>query len=210
MRKHVSHSVWWIVWLQINSFRESVIFPPFLFLSSPLFWSHRFLSPCDTKQPSMHGRWELRKACLWSERKEPFLNLFLWIDSYPPPFYPASEYWINQSAILEEETAFPVRWEEEGEALKAFWKKKKTVFSYCRCHHRCLSAVVKASRLSPWIFWVPVSLPKCVPCLVMRVSTLVSCPPSGLNIFERGVEQASFCYHFYSSYAMTEDFFFFF
>lgn len=143
-------------------------------------------------------------------RRNHFFNLFLWIDSYlaPSPFYPASEYWINQSAILEEETAFPVRWEEEREALKAFWKKTP-LFSYCRCHRRCLSAVVKASGLSPWIFCILISLPKCVPYLVTRVSTLVSCPPSGLNIFERGVEQASFCNHFYSSHAMIEDFFFF-
>lgn len=118
-------------------------------------------------------------------RRNHFLNLFLWIDSYlaPSPFYPASEYQINQSAVLEEETALSVRWEEEREALKAFWKKN-TLFSYCRCHRRCLSAVVKASGLSPWIFWVPVCLTKCLPRLVTRVSTLVSCPPSGLNILQ--------------------------
>lgn len=46
-----------------HSFKESVIFPPFLFLSSLLFWSHHFLSPYDTNNPSVRGRSELRKAC---------------------------------------------------------------------------------------------------------------------------------------------------
>lgn len=134
-------------------------------------------------------------------RRTHFLNLFLWIDSYqaPSPCYPASEYWINQSATLEEETAFSVRWEEEREALKAFWKKTHFSHNADATIHIC-QQWLKPSGLSPWIFWVPISLPKCVPCLVTRVSTLMSCPPSGLNIFEQGVEQASFCCHFYSSH----------
>lgn len=201
MRKHVSYFVWQIVWLQNNSFIKSVIFPLFLFLSSPSFWSHSLLSLVIQTQCMVGESWEKHVRDL--ERRNYSLNLFQWIDSYlaPSPFYPASEYWINQTAILEEETAFSVRWEEEREALKAIWKKIP-LFLHCRCHCRCLSAVLKASELSPWIFSVPISLPKCGPCLVRRVTILVSCPPSGLNIFEWGVEQASFCCHFYSSHAM--------
>lgn len=125
MRKHVSHSVWQIVWLQTNSFRQSVMFLCFFSFLPPF---SGLIASCPhmiqrTPQCMVGESWEKHVRILG--RRNHFLNLFLWIDSYlaPSHFYPASEYWINQSAILEEETAFSVRWEEEREALKAFWKK---------------------------------------------------------------------------------------
>lgn len=111
--------------------------------------------------------WNDLSGCLGSVKKEPFLSLFLWIDSClaPSPLYPASGYSINKSAVWKEETSFPVKCEEEGEVLKSCWKKTKLLFSYCRCHLHLL-AVVKASRLGPWIFCFHIPLLKCEPSLM--------------------------------------------
>lgn len=112
-----------------------------------------------------------------------FLNLFLWVDSClaPSPLYPASECSINHPAILKEETSSSVKCEEEREVLKSCWKKNP-LFSCCRCYLHLL-AVVKASRLGPWIFCFHIPLLKCEPSLMMRVRKLVFCAHSGLNIF---------------------------
>lgn len=128
MHKYVSHFVSKLfdfrptalksLWYYLNiSFPFSFLPPPF----SGLIASCPHVTQ-TTPQCMVGESWE-KHVCDVGRRNH-FLNLFLCIDTYlaPSPFYPASEYWVNQSAVLEEETAFSVRWEEEREALKAFWK----------------------------------------------------------------------------------------
>lgn len=199
------------------SFHVSSCLPP---PPPPTFPS--LISSCScvvqtTHQCMVGEHWEKHKTMEWfgwmsgiCEEGALFWACFygltaLWLHSPP---YPTSECSINQSAVLKEETSFSVKCEEEGEVLKSCWKKTNPLFSYCRCHLH-LSAVVKASRLGPWVFCFHIPLLKREPSLMMRVRKLVFCPPSALNIFEQGVEQASFCHHCYSSHDVIEVLFLF-